>query len=416
MQETTQELQSADPGYFARLTAKIIDNLQVNIEHLYVRIEDELSYPGNPFAFGITIERIEAVTTDESWNFTYIADAEQVHRKAVLNGLTIFLNYSDKREEVFMEHLMGEDNLGSFIKFAHEQCTTKKEENRCLLLPFNSELRMVLNKNPKANLKPQVWASLKVGETFDESGSKGTENFMGFNVEINQISVMMKFLEYTGMYSNFQTGVLAGYQKEEFLEYEKSHYDPVYREYIQAMRAKNAKLEQAKRDELAKLEAMHSLAAVKKLRMTERVMLEFEGQKEESRKKAEEKVKKLEKEQSSLATSVWSFFGSSSAREEQEKKKEELEKYREQLLKEEEEKFVEKKLTVERKINEILANPGEVNVNLTSDMPPDYVWLNCGLEVNKFSVAISQGQPFNKSKKMAELIITKVKVSRINNY
>ena len=29
MQETTIELQSADPGYFGRLTAKIIDNLQV---------------------------------------------------------------------------------------------------------------------------------------------------------------------------------------------------------------------------------------------------------------------------------------------------------------------------------------------------------------------------------------------------
>jgi len=351
------------------------------------------------------------VTTDSNWNFKYIADAEKVHRKAVLKGLTIFLNYSDKTEDVFMEHLMGKDDLKSFIKFAHEQCTTKKGENRCLLLPFNSELRMILNKNPQANLHPQIWASLKVGETFDEGKSQNTENYMGFNVEISQISVMMKFLEYTGMYSNFQTGVLASYQKEEFTEEEKKGYDKVYRAYISAMRSKDTKTEQAKREELVMLEERHSLAAVKKLRLAKRVLMEFEEQKEESKKATEEKIKKLEKEQSSWSTSVWSFLGSSSAKEEQEKKKAELEKYKEQLLKEQEEKLTEKQTSVNKKINDILSNPGEVNISARYEMPPDYEWLNCGLEVNKFSAAISQGQPFEKSKKMAELVITKMKVS-----
>ena len=49
----------------AKLTAKIIDNLQIRIKHVHIRFEDHSSCPGHPFAAGVILEKLHLYSPTE---------------------------------------------------------------------------------------------------------------------------------------------------------------------------------------------------------------------------------------------------------------------------------------------------------------------------------------------------------------
>lgn len=64
--ETTQ-LEQKSPGMIMSLVQKIVDNIQIKVTNVYVRIEDPLSIPRMPFALGIVIGSIQAETMNDKW-------------------------------------------------------------------------------------------------------------------------------------------------------------------------------------------------------------------------------------------------------------------------------------------------------------------------------------------------------------
>lgn len=57
-------MKKKDPGYFAKLLAKVIDNVQINIKNLYIRLEDTLSYPDTPWAMGLILGELDICTNN----------------------------------------------------------------------------------------------------------------------------------------------------------------------------------------------------------------------------------------------------------------------------------------------------------------------------------------------------------------
>jgi vacuolar protein sorting-associated protein 13A/C len=56
-------------GYFDRVLVKVLDNLQVNIKNIHIRIEE----PKAPsYSLGITLEEIFIVNTDDKWEQKFI--------------------------------------------------------------------------------------------------------------------------------------------------------------------------------------------------------------------------------------------------------------------------------------------------------------------------------------------------------
>lgn len=49
----------------ANLISNIIDNVQIKVSNVYVRIEDDLSIPNQPFALGMIIGEIRAQTMND---------------------------------------------------------------------------------------------------------------------------------------------------------------------------------------------------------------------------------------------------------------------------------------------------------------------------------------------------------------
>ncbi|KAI8376296.1 uncharacterized protein BYT42DRAFT_594245 [Radiomyces spectabilis] len=82
-----------DDGFVSQLTTKIVDNLQFSMKNIHIRYEDSISDPGHPFAAGITLKELSAVSTDGEWNPTFINEATNtIHKLTTLQSLSVYWN------------------------------------------------------------------------------------------------------------------------------------------------------------------------------------------------------------------------------------------------------------------------------------------------------------------------------------
>jgi hypothetical protein len=59
-------------SYGTSLIGTVVENLQIQINNVHIRYEDDISYPGRPFAAGFYLESLAAHTCDESWNPRFV--------------------------------------------------------------------------------------------------------------------------------------------------------------------------------------------------------------------------------------------------------------------------------------------------------------------------------------------------------
>jgi len=87
----SQEEQQKQQSFTAAFTTTIIDNVQIQVKNVHIRYEDALSDPGHPFAAGITLQELSAVSTDENWKPTWIAGSSATtHKLATLGSLAAY--------------------------------------------------------------------------------------------------------------------------------------------------------------------------------------------------------------------------------------------------------------------------------------------------------------------------------------
>ena len=72
LQKSEEEL-AKESGMFGGLVSKIVDNLQVTLTNLHVRIENEDdNNPINQFSLGISLQAIDLYTTNRKWERGYV--------------------------------------------------------------------------------------------------------------------------------------------------------------------------------------------------------------------------------------------------------------------------------------------------------------------------------------------------------
>jgi len=69
-----EQLEQKHPGMMQNLVTRIIDNLQVKISNVVVRLEDELSLPYQPFALSAIVGQVEARTCNEKWQPKFVGN------------------------------------------------------------------------------------------------------------------------------------------------------------------------------------------------------------------------------------------------------------------------------------------------------------------------------------------------------
>jgi vacuolar protein sorting-associated protein 13A/C len=98
---------AAENTFYAKLMTKIVDNLQVTIDDVHLRYEDDVSDAAHPFACGVTLERIAAQSCNEAWQPAFVADEGAAVRKRV--RLSQCAVYWSTDAELLLPRLAGRD-------------------------------------------------------------------------------------------------------------------------------------------------------------------------------------------------------------------------------------------------------------------------------------------------------------------
>lgn len=89
----SQEEQRRNQSFTQSMITAVVDNLQISIKNVHFRYEDSIASPGHPFAVGVTLKELSAVSTDGEWNPTFIqSDSSVTHKLAVLGALSVYWN------------------------------------------------------------------------------------------------------------------------------------------------------------------------------------------------------------------------------------------------------------------------------------------------------------------------------------
>lgn len=127
------------------LVSKIIDNLQITIKNIHIRYEDFDCYTKSPYSFGITLEELSAVSTDENWVQNFIEQVTTMSRKLMLlKSLTIYMDTSLNGQSSIVSNDKDQmiQNLKNFI----DSASSNNSSIEYLLQPVSGTGHLTLNK------------------------------------------------------------------------------------------------------------------------------------------------------------------------------------------------------------------------------------------------------------------------------
>ncbi|TKA75457.1 hypothetical protein B0A49_05714, partial [Cryomyces minteri] len=170
----SQEEQAKNQSFTASLTTAIIDNVQVTVKSVHIRYEDSVSDPGHPFALGVTLQEISAVSTDENWRPGFIQSTSgTMHKLATLGSLAIYWNTdttllgtgkgsdADNKEKTPDQETL----MAKFREMIVGGDSPKVNEHQFILKPITGRAGLEMDKTGKTD-RPKLKARL----LFDELG------------------------------------------------------------------------------------------------------------------------------------------------------------------------------------------------------------------------------------------------------
>ena len=163
----SKEEQQKNQSFVSSFTTAIVDNLQVSIKNIHIRYEDAIASPEHPFAVGITLKEMSAVSTDGDWRPTFIqSTSSTTHKLAVLNSLAVYWN-SDAElfgtgrggdAEAAAEKLGTEELIRRF-----KESIEKTDNSQYLLKPVSGRAGLEIDKTGSTD-RPRMKARLMFQE------------------------------------------------------------------------------------------------------------------------------------------------------------------------------------------------------------------------------------------------------------
>ena len=76
------------------LVTKIVDNLQISLKNLHLRVEHEDTIePDNSFSLGITLQELDLYTTDSNWERIYVDRTKEANKHKAMNKILRIHNF-----------------------------------------------------------------------------------------------------------------------------------------------------------------------------------------------------------------------------------------------------------------------------------------------------------------------------------
>jgi vacuolar protein sorting-associated protein 13A/C len=165
----SQEEQRRNQSFTQSLITAVVDNLQISIKNVHFRYEDSIASPGHPFAVGVTLKELSAVSTDGEWIPTFIqSDSSVTHKLAVLGALSVYWN----TDATLLGTGRGSDVGAGAQGISRDELMEKlktaidaDEGNQFMLRPVSGRAGLEMDKSGKHD-RPAIKARL----LFDELG------------------------------------------------------------------------------------------------------------------------------------------------------------------------------------------------------------------------------------------------------
>jgi len=139
--------QQKDANFAAKLATKIIANLQLTIKNVHIRYEDFHSNPGSPFAVGVTLSSLVAMSTDSAWNFGFVKNpGEFIHKLVTMGSLAVYWNSNNPAK--FSD--ASDTDFQNLFKDGVATNTHIPRNYTYILKPISAKCKLRLNTNKKA--------------------------------------------------------------------------------------------------------------------------------------------------------------------------------------------------------------------------------------------------------------------------
>jgi hypothetical protein len=330
---------------------------------------------------------------------------------------------SDLKDQLKKGAKKGDATL-NIVKYKHFIAPTyqHKLENSYLLKNFCIEAHVRLNKNPKANGEPQVSLDMVFGGEFEKGTNKVSKTkgqTWALQFQQQQLIAVLKFLEYSGYYTKYQSFVLKRYRENEFSKQQAEEYIDLYAEYKrykELVKTNDAKKIVEELDEkLKEIEKDYDYPVIAPLRNVAFNKYLVERKKEEDRTEIDKKgilflnfvVKEYKDSKKGMAESLKGFFGFNNSKKEAQDR-EEVKKLQEDLDSNFLKKYEIEEEKLNKEIDEFLKNKGTFDPDIVEEMPGDWTRLKLNLTMpeSKLTLLHKDSTP-NNPIKIVELQILK---------
>ncbi|OQO13215.1 hypothetical protein B0A48_01443 [Cryoendolithus antarcticus] len=167
----SKEEQAKNQSFTAALTTTIIDNVQIQVKNVHIRYEDSISTPGHPFAAGLTLQELSAVSTDENWRPTWIqSTSDTTHKLATLGSLALYWDTDTKllgtgtgQQDAKAQGIDHDDILKKFRDMIVKSDDPGISEHQYILKPVSGRAGVEMDKSGKTD-RPKTKARLLFNE------------------------------------------------------------------------------------------------------------------------------------------------------------------------------------------------------------------------------------------------------------
>lgn len=178
--------------FTSSLLTKIADNIQLNISQVHIRYEDDLSAP-LPFAFGLVLSSLEAVSADENWARSFLSEPRQFVNKLV--SFSKFSMYWDTNAK-FLEF----NTLEELVQQLEETLENPSLQQHAIVEPVSGSLKARLNKSPLPDAEnPKLTGPPPLLDLIDVAFPNSSVDFQmprfTFKLEEQQFQGFMKMLD-----------------------------------------------------------------------------------------------------------------------------------------------------------------------------------------------------------------------------
>ncbi|TYZ66160.1 hypothetical protein PybrP1_004999, partial [[Pythium] brassicae (nom. inval.)] len=167
------ESSAGDSGFAARLVNKIIDNLELHIRRIHIRVEDHAT-GDHPFALGLTIE---SVHVQPSYVDTSKSSEPRIYKVVELNHLSVYVNPDCdvlRSQRVDFARCSLDEFASCFSRsipkrfddrhYQHTQLYPSHQQHHFVLRPIDAHARLVVNRDPFDTSGPKFDLAVNVPE------------------------------------------------------------------------------------------------------------------------------------------------------------------------------------------------------------------------------------------------------------